>query len=464
MAVAGQKILPLILPANAVAVEIPSQLNVGFVAFVIAITGACVIVFGLAPAIIGSRINLVDAVKNGAGGSTRGRSPLRDGLVVTQFVFALSALVVTALFLRRDRAMHSMDLGFRGSEQVLLLETEISMSGYRDVNEWGNRLESVARRIAQIQGVRSVALSSFVPLGLYGYYWQPVATSRRPLDSTSLDLALVNSITPDYFELMGIPVIEGRAITEHDDSTQARVAVVNAAFAERHFPNSSAIGHAFSLKTTEYLVVGVVRNGRYDYRSIDDAEIPMVYNAWKQNPGPFVTIHLRTDGNPLSYAAAASSAIRDEDAAIPHLTPVTLKEYVGVPFVISRAALSILAILAIAALALASMGLFSVISYGVSLRTREIGIRMALGATDSAVIGIFVRGAGRLIVIGSAVGILAAIALATLVRSQVPFLPSVDVMEFVLPMAILIVFAVAAGLVPARRASRVDPARTLRAE
>ena len=464
MAVGGQRVLPYIMPSSAVAIEIPSQLDLRFIAFVIGLTGTCVMVFGLAPALIGSRVNLVDALKDGSRGSAASRSRVRDGLVIAQFVFALSTLVVAALFLRWDRSVHAMDLGFRGAEQVLVVQTEISMAGQRDLAEWGRKIEGAADRIADLSGVRAVAIGSFVPLGLYGYHRLPVATPERAPDSTLLDLALVNAISPGYFELMGIPVVDGRPITDDDAPGRTRTAVVNVAFANRYFPSGAAVGRIFALAGRDHLIVGVVPNGRYDYRAIDVLETPMVYYAWQQNPGPFVTLHVRTVGDPLALASAVRAAIHEEDVSIPVLAPVTLKEYVGVPFVISRAAMTVLAILALAALALASMGLFSVISYGVALRTREVGIRMALGATRLAVIRMFLRGAGRLILYGSAFGVVAALALAALVRRQVPFLPAAAVTEFVAPLSILALFAVVAGLVPAGRAANVDPARTLREE
>jgi hypothetical protein len=379
-------------------------------------------------------------------------------------VFALSTLVLAALFLRRDRAVHSMDLGFRGAEQILLVQTEISMAGQHDVAAWARAIDEAADRIADLPGVRAVAIGSFVPMGLYGYYRLPIATPELPLDSTALELTLVNAISPGYFQLMGIPVIEGRPITEVDAPGRVRTAVVNLAFAKRYFPHGSAVGRSFALNGVDHLVVGLVPNGRYDYRAIDVLDTPMVYYAWQQDPSPFVILHVRTDGDPLALAPAVRSAIHDLDASIPLLAPVTLKQYVGVPFVISRSALTVLSILALAALALASMGLFSVISYGVAMRTREVGIRMALGATRLAVMEMFLRGAGRLVLYGSGVGVVASLALVAVVRARLPFLPAAALSEFLGPMSILAFFAVVAGLVPAARAATVNPIQTLREE
>jgi ABC-type antimicrobial peptide transport system permease subunit len=163
-------------------------------------------------------------------------------------------------------------------------------------------------------------------------------------------------------------------------------------------------------------------------------------------------------------APAATAAIHRVDASLPLLAPVTLEEWVSVPFIVWRTAVGVFAILATAALALASMGLFSLISYGVTLRTREVGIRIALGATQASVMGLFLRGAIRLVLIGAAAGVAVSVVLVTMVRTRVPTLPSAAVGEFALPVVILAIAAIAAGLIPALRAAAVDPAMTLRSD
>src|SRR5205085_4164919 len=137
------------------------------------------------------------------------------------------------------------------------------------------------------------------------------------------------------------------------------VAVGNRAFANKYFPNQSAVGRSFALDGKDHLVVGMVANGRYDYRAIDDTDMPMVYFAWRQTPTMLVNFHLRTEGNPMAFSAAATAAIQRVDPSIPLLAPVSLREWVDVPFVVWRTAVGVFGILATAALALASMGLFS---------------------------------------------------------------------------------------------------------
>jgi ABC-type antimicrobial peptide transport system permease subunit len=192
--------------------------------------------------------------------------------------------------------------------------------------------------------------------------------------------------------------------------------------------------------------------------------MPLVYFAWTQEPTWLVSLQLRVHGDPARLVNAARAAVHAVDPAIPLLPVMTLQEHADVPFAISGSALKVTGVLGAAALLLASMGLFSVVSYGVSLRTREIGIRIAVGATRSRVIRLVLSGAFRLTVAGALVGIASAIAMVQVLRSRVAILPAATLMEFALPVLMLGACALVAGLLPARRAASVDPARTLRTD
>jgi predicted lysophospholipase L1 biosynthesis ABC-type transport system permease subunit len=256
----------------------------------------------------------------------------------------------------------------------------------------------------------------------------------------------------------------GRAFSDADAPDAPGVAVVNEAFAEKYFPGRWPLQQSFTLGGREVTIVGVARNGRYDYRDIDNAGIPIVYFAWTQAPTELVSLHLRVAGDPMRLVDAARAAVHAVDPAIPLLPVVTLQDHASVPFSISGSALKVTGVLGTAALLLASMGLFSVVSYGVSLRTREIGIRIAVGATRQRVITLVLSGAVRLTVIGAVAGIASAIALATVLRSRLTVLPRPTLLEFVVPTLVLAACAIVAGLLPARRAASVDPSRTLRTD
>jgi predicted permease len=385
-------------------------------------------------------------------------------LVVGQFALALAILVGAAVFLRRDRAVHRMDLGYRDGAGVLLAQAEMSLAGYADPGRWRGTIEEAVRRIEALPGVRHVALGSFVPLSITGFIRRPVTVPSYPHEPGGADRVLVNGVSDQYFELMGIPLLEGRPFDGRDTPGGARTVVVNLAFAERYFAGASALGKGFRLGHDDVTVVGVARNGRYDYRDIDNANLPLVYYSWRQSPGGFVTFHVRTDGGPIASFGPVRSAIHGVDPAITLLPPSTLEEAASVPFAVSRSVLQILAFLGAVALLLASMGLFAVVSYGASLRTRELGIRMALGATASGITTLVLRGALLLVGAGTAAGVLAALVLTGALRNRMTFLPDPLVWEFAIPALLLGGAAVVAGWLPARKAARVDPARTLRTE
>jgi hypothetical protein len=340
----------------------------------------------------------------------------------------------------------------------------MSLAGYGEVPRWRESIERARERAAGIQGVRQVAIGSFVPLSIVGYFRQRVVIPGYPVDPGSEDRVFVNGVSPGYFDLMGIELPMGRDVRATDTSDQPAVAIVNEAFAEKYYRGRSPLQQRFTLGDREVTVVGVARDGRYDYRDIDNAEIPLVYFAWTQAPTVLVSLHLRVDGDPMSFANAARAAFHDVDPAIPLLPVTTLLDHANVPFSISGSAVKITGVLGTAALMLASMGLFSVVSYGVSLRTREIGIRIAVGATRQRVVALVLRGAVRLTIIGAVAGILSAIVMATMLRSRVIIIPRASLLEYAAPTLVLAACAIAAGLLPARRAASVDPSRTLRTD
>jgi predicted permease len=389
---------------------------------------------------------------------------LRGTLVVAQFALALSVLVCTALLVRRDRDVNAMDLGYRRGGEVLIAQTEMSLSGYADVARWRESMERASEAMSSIAGVQQVAVASFVPLSIVGYVYRSVVIPGRPVTRGTEDRVLINGVGPGYFDLMGIELVAGREFNPADGPGQRAVVIVNEAFAETYFRGRPPLDQTFTLGSREVTIVGVARNGRYDYRNIDDARIPIVYHAWAQEPTRMVSLHVRTTGDPMRLADDAHAALRAVDPAITLLPMNTLLGHAEVPFSISRSAVKILGVLGTAALLLASMGLFAVVSYGVSLRTREIGIRIAVGATRQRVMSLVLRGAVRLAAIGAVAGIASAIALATVLRNRIPIIPRATLIEYAVPTLVLAACAVVAGLLPARRAASVDPSRTLRSE
>jgi len=453
-----------LIPAHtSVGIVAQSEMDWRFVAVLIGVTGGCVLTFGLAPALIGSRVPVLEALKNGARGTGESRSRLRTVLVVTQFAFALATLVSSALFFKRDRDVRRMDLGFN-PEHVLLVQSEISLAAHDDMSRWGKTLDDMVDRARGIPGVQAAAVASFVPLGIVGFWRNSVRVPGHATSTGPAELTRVNSVGPGYFDVMGIRIVAGRPITDEDRPGRPLAAVVNEGFARKYFGEAPAVGRTFTLDDREHVIVGVAANIRFDYRAIEDAEQPMVYFAWRQTPLPVATLHVRTQGDPMAVSAAVREVINAVDPTLPTLPAISLVDYTAVPFAISRSILEVAGTLSTVALILATMGLFSVISYGVSLRTREIGIRMALGASERSVIFMFLGNAARLIAYGTLAGIMASVVLTVSMRSALPLLPHGTLAEFLGPTVTLAASAFAAGLIPSRRAAAIDPARTLRAE
>jgi ABC-type antimicrobial peptide transport system permease subunit len=211
-------------------------------------------------------------------------------------------------------------------------------------------------------------------------------------------------------------------------------------------------------------VVGVARDGRYDYRSIDEPPAPLVYYALAQAPSRFVTLHVRTDADPASTIPLVRNAIAGVDPQVTTLTPLTLEAYTAAPLMPTDMALRFLGLLGVVALILSVMGLQTIVAYGVAIRTREIGIRLALGASAGRVIGIFLRQTVTLMALGLAGGILSTAATLMVLQRQLAYLSAIDSGAMLWPGALLTVSAVGAGYWAARRATRIDPSRVLRAD
>lgn len=462
--VASENLLEQIMPATSITFRVYSVLDLRFLAFVAAVTGGCTLLFGLAPAILGSRIDLMALMKSGSAFRGSPVGVLRRSLVGMQFAFALAILVCLSVFLRRDRDVQQMDLGFERGEQVLLLQTEMALAGYGDRESWRQAMERAAERVREVPGVTHSALGAFVPLGLFGYWRREIEIPGMPVDPVSPERAYFNTVSAGYFEALGIPIVAGRGITSQDTPDRVKVVVVNEAFAEKYFGLSGAVDREFALEGRTVRVVGVVRNGRYDYRDIDNDKMPMVFTSFAQDPSFLLTIHVRTTGDPMAIANEVRRAIHQVDPAIPFLPATTLREYADLPFVITGTSAQILRGLGVVALVLATMGLFAIVSYTVTLRTREIGIRMAIGADRRIIVRQIIRSALGMTLAGAVAGTATATGLLILIRSRLPMLPQIAVSDFAWPVSLLAVSAILAALSPANRAASIDPARTLRSD
>ena len=464
MASWGRGLVARLLPTTSVPLSFHTPLDLRVLAFVVVVTCVAAIVFGLAPALASSQVHLSGVLNAGGRGTRQLRPRLRAGLVVAQFALCIVALLCTELFMRRADYVRGLDRGFADPGHVLLVQTELSLTGRSDLADWQRTLDRIADAVRRLPGVRSASLATFVPLGFVGYTGADVEVKGYTPNEGELMRFLVNGVAPDYFEVMGIPIREGRAIADEDRPDRPRSAVVNEAFVRRFWRGTSPIGRELLMGGRKLTVVGVAKDGKYDYKAIDSPPSPLIYYALRQSPAAFVTLHVRTQGDPLALISPVRSAIASVDPLVPLLAPVSLDEYASLPMFPSRVGVAVLSVLGVAALLLAAMGLYGLIAYGVTLRSREIGVRLALGASPAHVLGIFLRETAILSVTGIVVGLVFAFAAAVMLRSQLPYLPTPNVVSLSVPAGLLGVVALVAGFVPARRSTLIHPATTLRAD
>ena len=437
--------------------------------FTIGISILTGLIFGLAPAWKSARVNVSSTLKEAGRGLTGSASRIGLGkaLVTAQIAASVLLLIGAFWFVGTLRNLQAVDLGY-ARDHLLIVSVDPTSAGYQ-----GERLPAIYReiygRFQQIPGVRAVTFSqnglfsgseSADIIGVEGYKSQKSADNGAAFDS----------IGPNYFSSLGIPILLGREIGPQDNETAPRVAVVNEAFAKFYFGKSNPVGKhimdRFPGATATMEIVGVSRDDR-DHSLRDEIRrrfyIP-VYRPISDGYAQFVNYEIRTAADPGPVMQAVRGALRQVDPALPSPEIHTLSERVDDSLQGERVIARLSAFFGGLALLLACIGLYGVLSYGVALRTNEIGIRMALGADKGAVVKLILRETALLTAIGLAVGVPAALACARLVSSQLYGLKPADPLVLAGAVAIIIALALVSGYWPAARAAQVDPLEALRHE
>ncbi len=434
-------------------------------------TGAGIL-FGLAPALGVRGVNPFGSLKDaGRGASGSGAvwgsgSRRRRALVMAELALSLVLLIGAGLLMRSFAQLQTVDPGFR-SNGVLTLELTMNgrkyadgkavLAAYRELWERFDRLPGVAAS----GGVTALPLSGF-------FAWGPITVEGRlPPPGENFINADIRTVGGRYFEAMGIPLRRGRFFTEQDTSDQPRVIIVDEYMAAQLWPNADPIGKRIrygDLASTApwRTVVGVV--GRVKQYMLDaDGRIAM-YQPQTQSPSRAMFVAVKTHGDPAALAAAAKTAVHDVDPDLPlyHVRPMAT--WVEQSLARRRFSLVLLTLFAVLALALAAVGIYGVMAYLVSQGTREIGIRIALGATPRTVVAMIVRQGMTVATAGAAAGIVAALALSRLMDSLLFGVRGTDPLTFATVAAVLLTIAFLACYLPARRAARIDPMKALRAE
>jgi predicted permease len=464
---ADRILVRIYLPADAAAEFAVSPIPDGRVlAFVVGVMMVTSLVFGLLPAVRCARTEITLSLQDRSGAHSAGGISLRRLLVGVQVSLSLVLLFGTGLFVRTLRNLENLGPGFP-TDHLLTFSIDPSLSGYSD-EQTKSYFERLDLNLQTMPGVTSVGMSP-LPL-LKGYAWQNAILGKDFEGAPIEQQPVLNEVNPDYFVTLGIPILAGRAIRVQDNAPfKYTVAVVNESFAKKFFPGRNPIGQRFGLVndiatvTPDIEVVGLIPDRKY--RDLRETPPPQAYFPYYEDAkfrGMY--IYLRTQSDPIQLEHELRQRMRQFDPHVPVVDLETVNERIGFSLRTERLVASLSAVFGGLATLLAVLGLYGVMAYAVLRRTREIGIRMALGALRSDVIGMVMREVLILIGAGLAAGFSLALALANLIRSQLYGLNPRDPLTFIGSAIVLTLAAGVAGFLPALRASRVNPTTALRQE
>ena len=421
--------------------------------------------FGVVPAVRASRDAPAETLKEGGRSSLQGGSHrMRRALVVAEVSLAVVMLCGAGMLLRSLVNLQSADLGFTPAN---VLTAKVSLSGYNDQRStvfYSQLLE----RVRAIPGVQSAGAAGWLPVVEVGGLWGLLAEGQSYDTVPQGPTAVPQQVTSDYFAAIGLKVVAGREFTNADRQGGPYVAVVSKSLARNLWPNANPLGKRFKLGGGSMFVtvVGVVNDIRA--RGFDDIPEPAMYFPYPQTSETAyfmprsMSLVVRTVGNPMAVANQIKSIVRSLDATVPVSSVRTLDDVVAISVANRRFSTMLLGAFAGLAMVLAGIGIYGVISYGVSERRFEIGVRMALGAERSAVLASVLRDGIRMALIGVAVGVAGAGAVARMLRSLLVGVPVVDVATFAAVALGLVVVAAVASFVPARRATAISAMEALR--
>jgi len=466
LAVAMTRGLLALVPTEGNPLLIHAQPDLRILRFTLALTFLTGLIFGLVPAMRASRPDLWTTLKDAVGSiaGSGGSLFLRKGLVAAQVALSFLLLFGAGLFVRSLQNLKSVDTGFRDLDNLITFQVSPALNGY-DAPRTVHFYDELLTQIRSLPGVKSAGLAS-VPL-LHGYEWdsQTMVEGYQSKDGEDMQ-AFMNAITPGYFQTMGTPIKEGRDFDRRDMKDDSKVAIVNEQFARHFFGNKSAVGRHLGRggggPGTKYEteIVGVVADALYEGPREGVHRQVFVPN-WG-NGG--VAFYVRAGLGSRSAYASLRNEVKKLDASMPIYELMTLGGQLDETLLTERLIALLSAGFGLLATLLAALGLYGVMAFVVARRTKELGVRMALGAQASSVIWLVMRDVLLLLVLGLAVGIPAAIGLGRFVATQLYGIKANDPSIAGASMIVLIVVAALAGFIPARRASRIDPILALRYE
>jgi len=414
---------------------------------------------GAMPAWRSSGVSPAEVLKDEAGSVTSGRSNqfLLSGLVVAQVALSLTLMVTAGLFLRTLRNTSEADPGFERSH-VLLASVDLQSANY----SWAETRtfdRKVLAKLAALPGVDSAAVSDWVPLSMTRGSVDafPEGYVPKPHESTEVRNA---SVSPDYFQTMKIPLLQGREFKLQDREDFPLVAIVDETMANRFWPGQSAVGKRMSLYGKMFTVVGIAKNSKH--QSMNETPEPVVYLSYFQFSGPQTIFHVHTKGDPQLLASQVEREVHETDGRLAVFDVLTLEESTRIANMFPMIEATFAGAFGFLALVLAASGIYGVMAYRTQLRTHEIGIRIALGASTTNVRRLVLYQGLRLAAIGLALGLSISLMLTRLVRGLLYGVSAMDPLTVVSVTAVLLLIAVGACWLPAVKAMRTDPVTAIR--
>ena len=437
----------------------PGSRVIGFAALLSALAATAA---ALIPSLSTSRPDLVMVIKGTTDGvrARFGRQHIRAALVVVQIALSLVLVVGAGLFLRSLGRLHSIDPSLN-TNNVLAATLNLTLRGY-DEPRGRQFYDDVLQRVSAVPGVESASLAYVLPVTAGGMRMNVYGHSVKPAVTDALVEVQLIPVSPGFFQTTAVPLVAGRDFGRGDSANARKVIIVNETMRQKFWPTSAPVGESFTINGETYEVVGVARDSKY--RSLREPTRLVMYLPYAQAHEQVANLLVRTSLPPNRVVDSLRAAVREVDAGMPLYNIRTLAQHVDRSLYVDKLRAELIGWLAALALVLAAVGIYGVVSFSVAERTREVGIRLALGANPRAVLGMVLGSGLRLAVIGLVGGLLLATWLTRAIASDLYGVTTTDPVTLAGASAVLLAVAALATLVPARRATRIDPIMALRGE
>ncbi|HEX7334091.1 MAG TPA: ABC transporter permease [Pyrinomonadaceae bacterium] len=451
------------VPASAGSLPIDISINERVVLLTLGIGLLTGLIFGLVPALHASRTDLLLAMKDESPALRTGRRKfgIRNVFVMSQISASLLLLIVAGLFIRSLQKAQQVDLGYN-LDNVLTVRPDAELFDRRDTAPQLLFYNQVLERVRSLPGVEAASFADFIPSGGGRRSTTISVENYTPRPEEDMD-ALNGVVTTDYFKTMGMTLLAGREFTDRDNEGAPRAVIVNDALARRYWPGQDALGKRFAVAGGKQMeVVGVVKDATaYIFQQ---GSAPFFYLPLRQNPSPGMTLHVRSNGDPMAMLPAVRNEIDALGQNVMLQDASTLSDHLSESLLMLRIVSTLTGLFGLLALMLALVGVFSVVNYSASRRTREIGIRLALGAQRVDILGMILKEALFIVLVGVGAGLFMAVASGRLLASLMFANSDVEMPVYVVVAVMLIAIAMFACFIPAYKATKVDPSDALRHE